>query len=55
VYGPGLAGFDGVEKSIRGGSWVNSEREIAFWTRASQPPQWCSPFTGFRVVLAPRE
>lgn len=55
VYGLRLGDFEGVEKSIRGGSRANSEREITAWTRASQPPDWCSPFTGFRVVLAPRD
>jgi len=41
--------FRSLEKSVRGGSWVNNNVEIS--TRASQPPQWCTPFLGFRPVL----
>lgn len=51
-YGLARAHFDGVEKSVRGGSWANREAEIPVWRRASQPPSWCSPFLGFRIVLA---
>ncbi|MFO7849388.1 MAG: SUMF1/EgtB/PvdO family nonheme iron enzyme, partial [Spirochaetia bacterium] len=43
--------FEGVEKSVRGGSWVNDVRNIPVRERGSQPPDWCTPFTGFRVVL----
>ena len=41
--------FKSLEKSIRGGSWVNNNVQIS--TRASQPPDWCTPFLGFRTVL----
>ena len=41
--------FKSLEKSVRGGSWVNSSVDSS--TRASQPPQWCTPFLGFRPVL----
>ena len=41
----------GIEKSVRGGSWANKADEIKPFTRASQPPNWCTPFTGFRVAL----
>lgn len=41
--------FRSIEKSVRGGSWVNNNVKIS--TRASQPPQWCTPFLGFRPVL----
>jgi len=41
----------GAEKSVRGGSWANDIENIPVWTRASQPPSWCSPFTGFRIAL----
>ncbi len=53
VYGAAVPGFDGSEKSIRGGSWVNRSAEVPVWRRASHPPQWCSPFVGFRIVLEP--
>ncbi len=41
--------FKSLEKSVRGGSWVNSNVDVS--TRASQPPEWCTPFLGFRTVL----
>ena len=41
--------FTSLEKSVRGGSWVNSSVNTA--TRASQPPDWCTPFLGFRPAL----
>lgn len=40
-----------VEISVRGGSWANSQREIDSRIRGSQPPDWCTPFLGFRPVL----
>jgi len=43
--------LDGIEKSVRGGSWANKADEVKPFTRASQPPNWCTPFTGFRVAL----
>jgi len=43
--------FEGSEKSIRGGSWANDKDIISTTTRGSQPPSWCTPFLGFRVVL----
>ncbi len=43
--------FEGAEKSIRGGSWANDIDIISVTTRGSQPPSWCTPFLGFRVVL----
>jgi formylglycine-generating enzyme required for sulfatase activity len=53
VYGAAVPGFDGSEKAIRGGSWANRAAEVPVWRRASHPPQWCSPFVGFRIVLEP--
>lgn len=55
VYGAAVQGYEGREKSMRGGSWVNRSSEMKVWTRASHPPHWCSPFTGFRIVLELRE
>jgi gamma-glutamyl hercynylcysteine S-oxide synthase len=46
-------GFDlGAEAVVRGGSWANTENDqVEVVSRGSQPPQWCTPFTGFRIVL----
>lgn len=41
----------GAEKVIRGGSWANDKDLVKLYTRGSQPPDWCSPYLGFRVVL----
>ncbi|MEW5816746.1 MAG: SUMF1/EgtB/PvdO family nonheme iron enzyme, partial [Spirochaetota bacterium] len=43
---------NGAEKSVRGGSWANLPETIKPWTRGSQPPSWCTPFLGFRPVIA---
>jgi formylglycine-generating enzyme required for sulfatase activity len=43
--------LDSLEKSVRGGSLANSAGSIRPWTRASLPPQWCTPFTGVRVAI----
>jgi iron(II)-dependent oxidoreductase len=42
----------GTEKVIRGGSWANEQELIKVSTRGSQPPDWCTPYLGFRVVLS---
>ena len=42
----------GAEKVIRGGSWANEQELIKVSTRGSQPPDWCTPYLGFRVVLS---
>ncbi len=55
AYGASAEGYDGVEKSMRGGSWANRISEVPVWRRASHPPHWCSPFVGFRIVLEPKE
>ena len=45
--------FDiGAEAVVRGGSWANTaEDRVTTVSRGSQPPDWCTPFTGFRIVL----
>ncbi len=40
----------GSERVVKGGSWANDEEEIRTYTRGSQPPDWCTPYLGFRVV-----
>jgi len=42
----------GAEKVIRGGSWANEQELIKVSTRGSQPPDWCTPYLGFRVILS---
>jgi formylglycine-generating enzyme required for sulfatase activity len=42
----------GAEKVIRGGSWANEQELIKVSTRGSQPPDWCTPYLGFRAVLS---
>jgi len=41
----------GFLKVVRGGSWANDKDLVKLYTRGSQPPDWCSPYLGFRVVL----
>ncbi len=45
----------GSEKVVRGGSWANEKELVRVYTRAAQPPAWCTPYLGFRVVLARKE
>jgi formylglycine-generating enzyme required for sulfatase activity len=45
---------DGAEKVVRGGSWANEKELVKVYTRAAQPPAWCTPYLGFRIVLAKR-
>jgi len=42
----------GSEKVIRSGSWANEKELVKVHTRGSHPPQWCTPYTGFRIVLS---
>jgi gamma-glutamyl hercynylcysteine S-oxide synthase len=42
----------GSEKNVRGGSWANSSAGITPAERAFQPPDWCTPYLGFRVVVS---
>lgn len=54
-YGNTDSDFPGNEIAVRGGSWANNKDEISVSTRGSQPPSWCTPFLGFRTVLAKKE
>lgn len=42
--------FPAAEKVVRGGSWINPEGAVTVSTRGSQPPEWCTPYLGFRVI-----
>ena len=44
----------GSERVVRGGSWANGKEMMKVYIRGSQPPSWCTPYLGFRVVLAGR-
>jgi formylglycine-generating enzyme required for sulfatase activity len=39
------------ERIVRGGSWANDKDDIKVYTEGSQPPSWCTPYLGFRVVI----
>ncbi len=43
--------FPGVEKAVRGGSWAVMEDLVDISSRGSQPPDWCTPFLGFRPAI----
>ena len=45
--------FPSSERSVRGGCWANPPGSVTETTRGSFPPEWCSPFLGFRVALYP--
>ena len=45
--------FEGAEMVVRGGSSANvDEYAVNITTRGSQPPDWCTEFLGFRVVIS---
>ncbi len=48
------AAFDlGAEAVVRGGSWANTKEDrVGPVARGSHPPEWCTQFAGFRIVLA---
>jgi len=48
-----IAAVGSPERSVRGGSWLNSAGSINVETRAFLPPVTCSPFVSFRPVIAP--
>lgn len=43
--------FSKVEKSVRGGSWAVMEDLVSITSRGGQPPEWCTPFLGFRPAI----
>jgi formylglycine-generating enzyme required for sulfatase activity len=43
---------DGGQRSVRGGSWAIAAEEITVSTRACQPADFCTPWLGFRPVIA---
>ena len=45
----------GAERVVQGGSFANSLRDLSGSLLGSQPPSWCSPYLGFRLVIAVQE
>jgi hypothetical protein len=43
--------FSAAEKAVRGASWASIAELVTVSSRGSQPPSWCTPFLGFRVIL----
>jgi gamma-glutamyl hercynylcysteine S-oxide synthase len=46
-----LAALSGAEAVVKGGSWANSREDFGSFVRGSQPPDWCTPYTGFRAAI----
>ncbi|MCL1817805.1 MAG: SUMF1/EgtB/PvdO family nonheme iron enzyme [Spirochaetaceae bacterium] len=51
---PQAGDLPAAEKVVRGGTSLNTRGTVTASTRASQPPQWCSPYLGFRVAARER-
>ncbi|MDR0290482.1 MAG: SUMF1/EgtB/PvdO family nonheme iron enzyme [Treponema sp.] len=47
-----IDGIGSPERSVRGGSWLNTAASINAETRGSLPPATCSAFVSFRPVIA---
>ena len=45
---------DSPDRAVRGGSWADQPGTDRVYTRGAQPVEWCTPYLGFRVALAPR-
>jgi len=48
------AALPDVHMTVKGGSFANRSDTVSPGTRGSMPPAWCTPYLGFRVVIAPR-
>jgi gamma-glutamyl hercynylcysteine S-oxide synthase len=46
-----LAALSGAEAVVKGGSWSSSREDFRSFVRGSQPPDWCTPYTGFRAAV----
>jgi len=44
-----------LERTVRGGSWINRPGSVSLDSRGSLPPNTSSPFAGFRPVIVPRQ
>jgi formylglycine-generating enzyme required for sulfatase activity len=45
------AGAIPLERSVRGGSWINTPGSVDVGIRGSLPPETSSPFVGFRPFM----
>lgn len=48
-----VSGGKTLERSVRGGSWINPPGSVTVDTRGALPPETSSPFVGFRPVIVP--
>ena len=48
------AALPDVHMTVKGGSFANRSDTVSPGTRGSMPPAWCTPYLGFRVIIAPR-
>jgi len=44
-----------LERTVRGGSWINPPNTVSPGSRGSLPPESSTPFTGFRPVIVPKQ
>lgn len=49
-----IASISSPERPVRGGSWMNPAGSVFAEMRASLPPNTCSPYAGFKPVVAKR-
>ncbi len=57
--GTALASADAAQmpaahRTVKGGSFANRSDMLSPATRGSLPPDWCTPYLGFRLVIAPK-
>lgn len=48
------ANMPAAHRTVKGGSFANRSDALSPATRGSLPPDWCTPYLGFRLVIAPR-
>jgi formylglycine-generating enzyme required for sulfatase activity len=51
---PLAAALPTAHRTVKGGSFANRSDMVSPATRGSLPPDWCTPYLGFRVVIAPK-
>ncbi|WP_455381733.1 SUMF1/EgtB/PvdO family nonheme iron enzyme [Salinispira pacifica] len=44
-----------AHRTVKGGSFANRSDSLSAATRGSLPPDWCTPYLGFRLVIAARD
>lgn len=54
AMGTGTAGLPipAGQRTVKGGSWANRYDAVSVASRGSSPPDWCTPYLGFRLVLS---